>query len=206
MKNKTAILMILLMGALWGIAEATLGYVLHFLPHGMSGMFMFPIGMYFMYNAYKKSNKTQAVLWVAMIAASIKLIDLVLPTRSPMSVVNPAISILLEGLVVFAFVYAYKGRKIVLSSFLVGLSWILVFVVMQALVFKPEIGLYNLPLAQFILFVSANAIASAILVALYLKNEKVLEWKVNGEKLSFAIPALSLMLALSLEVTNSLIF
>ncbi len=206
MKNKSAILMILFMGALWGVAEATLGYVLHLLPHGMSGMFMFPIGMYFMYNAYKKSNKTQAVLWVSMIAASIKLIDLALPTRSPMSVVNPAISILLEGLVVFAFVYAYKGRKIVLSSFLVGLGWIVAFTLLQTLVFKPEMGLNNLPLAQSIMFIATNAIVSAGLVALYLKNEEALEWKRNSETMSFALPVLSLVLALSLEVTNSLIF
>lgn len=145
MKNKTTILMILFMGALWGIAEATLGYVLHFLPHGMSGMFMFPIGMYFMYNAYKKSNKTQAVMWVAMIAASVKLIDLALPTRSPMSVINPATSILLESLVVFAFVKLYKGRRVVQSSFLVGFAWIAAFTLLQAFVFKPEVGLYNLP-------------------------------------------------------------
>ena len=206
MKNKSAILMILLMGALWGIAEATIGYALHFLPHGMSGMFMFPIGMYFMYNAYKKSNKTQAILWVSIIAASIKLIDLCLPTRSPMSVINPAISILLESLVVFAFVHAYKGRKIVLSSFIMGLSWITVFTLMQSLIFKPEVGLYNLPLAQFILFIVANALVSGILVALYLKNEKALEWKINSNKISYAIPVFSLLLALSLEVTNSLIF
>lgn len=206
MKNKTTILMILFMGALWGIAEATLGYVLHFLPHGMSGMFMFPVGMYFMYNAYKKSNKTQAVIWVAMIAASVKLIDLALPTRSPMSVINPATSILLESLVVFAFVKLYKGRRVVQSSFLVGFAWIAAFTLLQAFVFKPEVGLYNLPLAQFILFIAVNAIVSAVLVAVYLKNEKALEWKLQSEKISFAIPVLSFLMALSLEVTNSLIF
>jgi hypothetical protein len=198
--------MILLMGALWGIAEATIGYALHFLPHGMSGMFMFPVGMYFMYNAYKKSNKTQAVLWVAMVAAMIKLIDLALPTRSPMSVLNPAISILLEGLVVFAFVHAYKGRKVVLSSFIAGLSWIAVFTLVQAFVIKPELGLYNLPIAQFALFFLGNAIVSAILLTLYLKNEEALEWRVNSEKIPLVVPVLSLVLALSLEVTNSLIF
>jgi hypothetical protein len=206
MKNKTTIFMILLMGALWGIAEATIGYALHFLPHGMSGMFMFPVGMYFMYNAYKKSNKTQAVLWVAMVAAMIKLIDLALPTRSPMSVLNPAISILLEGLVVFAFVHAYKGRKVVLSSFIAGLSWIAVFTLVQAFVIKPELGLYNLPIAQFALFFLGNAIVSAILLTLYLKNEEALEWRVNSEKIPLVVPVLSLVLALSLEVTNSLIF
>jgi len=73
-------------------------------------------------------------------------------------------------------------------------------------VFKPEVGLYNLPLAQFVLFIAANAVVSAVLVGFYLKNEKALEWKVNSEKISLAIPVLALVLALSLEITNSLIF
>jgi hypothetical protein len=136
----------------------------------------------------------------------IKLIDLALPTRSPMSVLNPAISILLEGLVVFAFVHAYKGRKVVLSSFIAGLSWIAVFTLVQAFVIKPELGLYNLPIAQFALFFLGNAIVSAILLTLYLKNEEALEWRVNSEKIPLVVPVLSLVLALSLEVTNSLIF
>lgn len=207
MKNKTeSIRIIILMGALWGICEASIGYGLHFLPYGFSGMFMFPIGMYFMYNAYKKSENKNAVLWVGMIAAMIKFVDLMLPTRSPMSVINPAASILLESLVVFAFVKVYKGKRIMASSLVIGLSWVVLFTLVQAVVFKPEIGLYTLPFAQFILFLLANAIVSGIFVMMYLKNETALEWKLNTEKTSFAIPVLSILLAMSMELTNSLIF
>jgi hypothetical protein len=207
MKNKAkSIKMIILMGTLWGICEATIGYGLHFLPYGLSGMFMFPIGMYFMYNAYKKSDNKNAVLWVGMIAATIKFVDLLLPTRSLMSVINPAMSILLESLVVFAFVKVYKAKRTVVASYVIGLSWIVLFTLIQAFVFRPEIGLYNLPFAQFVLSILANALVSGTIVAIYLKNENVFEWKINPEKISWVIPVFTILLALSLEITNSLIF
>lgn len=207
MKNKTKNLrIIILMGALWGICEATLGYALHFLPYGFSGMFMFPIGMYFMYNAYKKSDNKNAVLWVGLIAAIIKCVDLMLPTRSPMSVINPATSILFESLVVFAFVKVYRNKKVVAPSYLLGLTWVVLFGLFQALVFKPEVGLCQLPLAQFLFFLLSNILVSGSLVMLYLKNEAALEWKVNTQKLSYAIPILAVLLALGLELSNSLIF
>ncbi|MFA6618185.1 MAG: hypothetical protein WCT23_03845 [Candidatus Neomarinimicrobiota bacterium] len=206
MKNKTKNLrIIILMGALWGICEATIGYGLHFLPYGFSGMFMFPIGMYFMYNAYKKTDNKNAILWVAVIAAMIKCIDFILPSRSPMSVINPATSILLESLVVFAFAKVYRSKRVVASSYALGLTWVLVFGLFQTFMFKPEIGLYQLPLSQYILSLLSNVLVSGTLVMIYLKNEAALQWEVNAPKLSYAIPILTVLLALALELGNSLI-
>ena len=207
MKNTAkTIRTIILMGALWGMCEASIGYGLHFLPYGFSGMFMFPIGMYFMYNAYKQSDSKNAILWVGLIAASIKFIDLLLPTRSPMTVINPATSIILESLVVFAFAKVYNNKKVVASSYLVGFSWILLFTLTQALIFRPETGLYTLPIFQIILFLGLNAIVSGSLILIYLKNEELFAWKQRSRKLSFAIPAFTMLLALSMEYVNSLIF
>ena len=207
MKNSAkTIRTIILMGALWGICEASIGYGLHFLPYGFSGMFMFPIGMYFMYNAYKQSDSKSAILWVGLIAASIKFIDLLLPTRSPMSVINPATSIILESLVVFAFAKAFQYKKIVVSSYLVGIAWILLFTLTQALIFRPEAGLYTLPIFQIILFLVLNAVVSGSLIVIYLKNEELFAWKQGSRKLSFVIPVITMILALSMEYVNSLIF
>lgn len=207
MKNITkTIQTIILMGALWGICEASVGYGLHFLPYGFSGMFMFPIGVYFMYNAYKQSEKKNAILWVGMIAASIKFIDLFLPSRSPMAVINPATSIILESLVVFAFAKAFNYKKVITSSYLLGFSWILLFTLSQALIFRPETGLYTLPLPQIIIFLFLNALVSGSIIALYFKNEEILMWKQRSKKLSFAIPVITVILALSMEFVNSLIF
>jgi len=207
MKNTAkTIRTIVLMGALWGICEASIGYGLHFLPYGFSGMFMFPISMYFMYNAYKQSNSKSAILWVGLIAASIKFIDLLLPTRSPMSVVNPATSIILESLVVFTFAKVFQYKKIVVSSYLVGLAWILLFTLTQALIFRPETGLYTLPIFQIILFLVLNALVSGSLIVIYLKNEELFAWKQGSKKLSFVLPAFTMLLAISIEYVNTLIF
>ena len=197
---------VILMGALWGICEASIGYGLHFLPYGLSGMFMFPIGMYFMISAYKQSESKNAVLWVGLIAASIKFIDLLLPTRSPMTVINPATSIILESLVVFAFVKVFNSKKVVASSYLIGFSWILLFTLTQALIFKPETGLYTLPFVQVVLFLLMNALVSGSIIMIYLKNEDKITLKITSRKLSFALPLITMLLALSMEYANSLIF
>ncbi|MCD6446801.1 MAG: hypothetical protein J7L40_01410 [Candidatus Marinimicrobia bacterium] len=207
MKNTAkTIRTIVLMGTLWGICEASIGYGLHFLPYGFSGMFMFPISMYFMYNAYKQSNSKSAILWVGLIAASIKFIDLLLPTRSPMSVINPATSIILESLVVFTFAKVFQYKKIVVSSYLVGFAWILLFTFTQALIFRPETGLYTLPIFQIILFLVLNALVSGSLIVIYLKNEELFAWKQGSKKLSFVLPAFTMLLAISIEYVNTLIF
>ena len=207
MKNTMKTLQtVILMGALWGICEASIGYGLHFLPYGLSGMFMFPIGMYFMVNAYKQSESKNAVLWVGLIAASIKFIDLLLPTRSPMTVINPATSIILESLVVFAFVKVFNSKKVVASSYLIGFSWILLFTLTQALIFKPEAGLYTLPFLQVVLFLLMNALVSGSIIMIYLKNKNKITLKINSRKLSFALPLVTMLLALSMEYANSLIF
>ncbi|MEA2077205.1 MAG: hypothetical protein U9O95_04235 [Candidatus Marinimicrobia bacterium] len=207
MKNTVkTIRTIILMGALWGICEASLGYGLHFLPYGFSGMLMFPIGMYFMYNAYKQSEKKSAILWVGLIAASIKFIDLLLPSRSPMTVINPATSIILESLLVFGFAKVFNYKRVITSSYILGFSWILLFTFTQALVFRPATGLYMLPLAQIILFLILNALVSGSIIALYLKNEEILIWKPVFRKVSFALSVLTIGIALTLELVNSLIF
>ncbi|RKY56890.1 MAG: hypothetical protein DRP93_00350 [Candidatus Neomarinimicrobiota bacterium] len=207
MKNSVkTIQTIILMGALWGICEASIGYGLHFLPYGFSGMFMFPIGMYFMYNAYKQSDSKNAVLWVGLIAASIKFIDLLLPTRSPMTVINPVTSIILESLVALVFVRVFNNKKVIASSYLVGLSWILLFTLTQALIFRPEAGLYTLPLFQGVLFLLLNAFVSGTIITIYLKNADKITLKISSRKLSFALPVIAILLALSMEYVNSLIF
>jgi hypothetical protein len=71
--------------------------------------------------------------------------------------------------------------------------------------FKPEIGLYQLPLSQYILSLLSNVLVSGTLVMIYLKNEAALQWEVNAPKLSYAIPILTVLLALALELGNSLI-
>ena len=109
-KNLSALLFL---GAAWGICEAGIGYALHrmavLLP-GLPGALMFPIGFYWMNKAQKATGEISAPLCIAAIAATIKLADFLIPGADPIRVINPSLSILMEGLAVTA-VYALGMRK-----------------------------------------------------------------------------------------------
>ena len=130
--NKKAI-QIVYWGSLWGIAEATLGYVLHMaaiqLP-GVPGFVMFPVAFYFMRKSYLASGKADAVFQVALVAALIKCCDFLITGNVPIRILNPALSILLEGLAV-ALVFAYAERRKTdvgfASVFSMGVLWRAVF-------------------------------------------------------------------------------
>ena len=203
--NGKQIQTILFLGALWGVCEASIGHLLHFLPCGFSGMFMFPIGFYFMYNAYKQTEKKNAVLWVGIIAASIKFIDFLMPISSPLSVKNPAISIILESLIVFAFVKIYNKKKVFVPSFVLGLSWITLFTLTQAFVFKPAIGFYLHPLHEILFFILLNAFVSGLLITVYLKKGDIAVLNPGLKKTSYVLPLLTLGIAVIFEFANSLI-
>ena len=102
---------VLFWGAVWGICEATAGYALHLaavaLP-GLPGALMFPMGFWCMHRAQKGTGKAIAPLHIAMVAAAVKLVDFLMPGYDAIRVVNPALSILLEGLAVAA-VYALQS-------------------------------------------------------------------------------------------------
>lgn len=101
---------IIFCGAIWGLIEATLGYVLHSIPLKVGWFFWFPLAFFFVEKAYKETGKLSSILYTAGVAASIKLINLLMPTRLD-RVLNPAMSILLEGLVVFAAFALIERRK-----------------------------------------------------------------------------------------------
>jgi len=94
---------ILFWGALWGITEATLGYVLHIfsipLP-GLPGLLMFPIAFIFMHRGYDSTQNPMSVLQIAFVAASIKLTDLLFGGLMTIYVINPALSLIVEALAV----------------------------------------------------------------------------------------------------------
>lgn len=90
---------VLLWGGLWGISEATIGYLTHLLLPGMGWAFYFPIAYGFMRMAYSQTGKSRVVLYCAILSAAIKLINLPMTPRLDY-VLNPAVSIVLEGLAV----------------------------------------------------------------------------------------------------------
>jgi hypothetical protein len=92
---------IILWGAVWGLVEATLGYVLHSFSLSVGWLFWFPLAFCFMDKVYRQTNSLISILYTSVIAAAVKLIDFLLPTSID-RIINPAVSIILEGLVVFA--------------------------------------------------------------------------------------------------------
>lgn len=97
-------------GALWGLTEATLGYVLHSLSLGVGWLIWFPLAYFFINSVYRKTNSLYSIIFSSFLAASIKLVDFVMPT-SPDRIINPAVSIIFEGLAVFALFKISEGRR-----------------------------------------------------------------------------------------------
>lgn len=91
-------------GALWGIFEATVGYLLHLLPFSVGWLVWYPAACFFMVNVYRKTRQIKSILLVGVLAASIKLINLFLPGRID-RVLNPVTSILFEALSMAAVIW-----------------------------------------------------------------------------------------------------
>jgi hypothetical protein len=87
-------------GALWGILEASLGYVLHFIPALIAGSIMFPLAGMILYKVYKKTDSAFALIYVGLVATSIKAINLFMPNIHIYKAINPMIAIMLEAVVV----------------------------------------------------------------------------------------------------------
>jgi len=94
---------ILVWGAAWGLAESTIGYILHDVPiPGLAGMIMVPLGLFFMNRVYRDTGQPAAILAVSTVAALLKLSNFFLPGRGPFMTLRPVTAILLEGLLVAA--------------------------------------------------------------------------------------------------------
>lgn len=111
--NKTIklITQIIFFGSIWGILEATIGHLLHFIPVTIAGSIMFPIASYVLYKGYERTQNKWSLFYMGVVAASIKSIDLLLPQISIYKTINPMISILLESLVVVAVVSFLVSKK-----------------------------------------------------------------------------------------------
>lgn len=100
------------LGALWGLVEATLGWGMHLLHIPFRSLFLFPIGLFFMLYGVYHVGEARAALRIATVAALIKLTNLMMPGYFPVYyVVNPAVAIWLEGAAVFVFSYFFITNR-----------------------------------------------------------------------------------------------
>lgn len=162
-------------GALWGLTEATLGYFLHMLPVNPGWALWFPIAFFFMKGARSSTGSNEAILPTAILAASIKFVDIFMP-GSVDRVVNPAASILLEALCVYGlFKFILRDGKPVIAQYAGVLSasflWRVLYIGYVSLLpgwmvrISPLSGLQ--PLLHFLLLESVvNGLAICIILAI----------------------------------------
>ncbi len=151
-KNLKLLTQIIVYGSIWGILEATIGHVLHFIPATIAGSIMFPIAALILYKAYNKTNSKASLFYVALIAAVIKSVDFLLPAISIYKTINPIVSIILESLVVVMVVNLLLSKKKVnnyIALPIASITWRAVFI--SWMVFQyittgnlaPYIGTFN---------------------------------------------------------------
>ena len=116
-KNKagrdSAFLNIIIWGTIWGIFEITIGYFLHSISFAYTWIIWYPFACFIMTNVYRKNRRVSSIFFVGILCSSIKMLNLLLPGRID-KVINPAVSILFEalvmGLVIFAVNHVWGKR------------------------------------------------------------------------------------------------
>lgn len=163
-------------GSLWGVAEATLGHLLHLAGFpGLAGMVMFPLGLFFMTRSFSVSGHRMTIVFTALVACSIKLFDLFFPVLTPFVVLNPAIAILFESLAVVLFLPGKirSGYPVRLGSLLgMTLSWRVFYAVfvMGLSLFFPVKTFLNLGLSYAVHFFLLESIISGVLIFLLFQS------------------------------------
>ncbi|MCD6501208.1 hypothetical protein J7L01_01270 [bacterium] len=211
MKNKSTLIAIIFFGALWGFTEATLGFAFHALSGivpGIAGLFMFPIGFYFMARVFRETGSVRAVFATSAVTAAIKLADLAIPVLTPASTINPAICILLEGAAAAVFLNLVDIRKPALNLFgtlAISGSWRLIFVGILALL-SPNAGILAAGTPVVIRFLVIDTIANGLLISAYLRFRNPQRvWVPSVSKLRPSLAIVALIAALGAELGTRLI-
>jgi len=174
-KNHTqSVLIALFWGSIWGIAEATLGHLLHLskIP-GLAGSLMFPAAVFFMARAYSLTGRLSTILFTSCVAASLKIIDLFISPHDLFSVLNPMISILCESLVLIVFLKAWN--KTLFSRFLPVLSLVLGWKLIYSAAIISLSHLYtlnsflDLGLTRFLMFFVVESLISSLIIYLFFR-------------------------------------
>ncbi|GKX28278.1 hypothetical protein SH1V18_07580 [Vallitalea longa] len=177
-RAKSTLIYALFFGGIWGIAEATLGYLLNLSTIGISGCIMFPIGYVILRKAYKQSNNVSVIFYSSLIAGTIKLVNLFMPISHPVKVINPAFAIVLEGLSVMALVSwsVKKNREIGFTSALItGFSWRIIYFIDAVILYNINIPARMIekgPKEYILNFLIINNLINAVIIMLVVRAEK----------------------------------
>lgn len=195
---------IILWGSVWGLLEASLGYVLHLISiPAVSAVIMLPLAMAVMYKIFKQTNSRNAVFCIALIAAFIKSIDFTLPLP-PIKTINPMISIISQGIIGTLFISRLDDVKkrssaFLLSAYAAAFSWRALFLLWNAvLLFVFTKGIFEHSSLVIFRFLLIDGIINAVFIFLIFKvrNRKL----VLPDKLIPVFAGLSFAAAVSTEV------
>lgn len=207
--SRKLLIIISFYGALWGLSEAVLGYVLHMLPPGIQGFIMFPVGFYFMNSAYRKTQKPVSIFLVGAVAAGIKLFDLFLPAVPVIRTVNPTVCILFEALMVFAVYKAFspgwKGFPIA-AAILPSLAWRVLYILLTYIqtFFGLPSGIINGGWGSIASFVFIEGIANSAVIFIYIMIERAVIRRRGAGKAGIRPVFSACALALALGATLAL--
>jgi len=209
----------LFFGALWGLIEATLGYLVHLLPDvfsGLSGTLLFPIGFYFMYRAYEKTKRMETVMYVGLVTAIIKLTDFILPAIHPalilplVKIISPAIAIIFEAVSVFIILYMINGNALKFNighAVITSFSWRILFFIYQYILFITELSasFINSGAMNLLRFIFMETAINAIIIMGLMFFFKNREQKALQENHSFIFSNSFISLAISVVLLFSTI-
>ena len=203
-QSSPAASLIILIGGSWGVVEATLGYALHLLRRvvavpGLTGYLMFPIGVFFMLAAVRRTGKPVAALLVALVAAAVKLSSGFLPSVNWIFVTNPALASATEGLLVFVAALLFRFRRsafTVVPALIISVGWRLVFLgLVLALPVQKGILMKGTPaLLSFLLVesgVNGLLIAAAIWLGLDTQRMGMLAQKIARPAMAVLVVAVA---------------
>ncbi len=194
---------VLFWSALWGLFEATAGYLLHLLPISIGWIIWFPAAYFFMERMYTKTGKAYAVLFGALFAASVKLLNLFVPGIRIDRVLNPAVSILLEAVGVFLVLTMLKNFSKYCFVQAIGASIIWRGLYLLYLLMVPQWMFDISPLADSVKLISfcvKESIINAAVIFTFLKirdftktrrsSESIYDRLLNGKALPVHLTAL----------------
>jgi len=200
--NLKLVSQIIFFGAIWGITEATIGFLLHFLPPTIAGLVMFPVAAFILVKAYKATGSRASMIYVGLIAAGIKAVNFLIPGMMPFKIINPMVSIVMESLLVAAvyplFSKASWNSKLA-GAVIASVGWRTGYILYMAVQFiiTGFISKYIATPVDIINFVVLNGLASGLLVFGALKIEPKITLKTFKFKPVYALAAL--VFAISLQ-------
>lgn len=107
--NSDFLLTVIFFGTLWGLIEATLGGFLHFIHFPYTGTVMRSIGFGLMAGALSLERNYKIPFYCAIIAGTLKLIDLLIIPCDSGKVIRPAIAIVSEGMALTLVLSLFKN-------------------------------------------------------------------------------------------------